>query len=231
MAAMMVRLSYTLSERTPFYEGLAKPSLERLYDLAKGDECNSFYFRSSNHCGTHVDGPWHFNPAGRKISDYDVNELGFTRPAIFDLDVGPGHLIGPGEFGDLRRIPGGCDILLLRTGFGRFRSVSPAYVDNAPGFSRAAAEEIINALPELRALALDFISVASLKHMAEGAEAHRVFLGCAGYSDRSVLLIEDAMLDRSLTTPDRVIVAPWMFEGLDSAPCTVIAEFDSREVA
>jgi arylformamidase len=232
MATMIVSLSYRLSENTPFYDGLAKPSLERLYDLAKGDTCNSFYLRTSNHCGTHVDGPWHFNPAGRKISDYDMNELVFRRPAIVDLPVKPGHLIEPNDLQtSLSRVRKDCDILLLRTGFGAFRSRPTTYVEDAPGFSRLGAQEVIDILPQLRALAVDFISLASLKHEDEGAEAHRVFLGCAGYSDRNVLLVEDARLPDDLQVPDRIILAPWFFEGLDSAPCTVIAEYTDAEVS
>jgi hypothetical protein len=61
--------------------------------------------------------------------------------------------------------------------------------------------------------------------MDEGVEAHRVLLGCEGFSDRTVLLVEDARLPRELKPPSRVIVAPWMIEGLDSAPCTVLAEY------
>jgi kynurenine formamidase len=229
MATMMVSLSYKLSENTPFYEGLAKPSLERLYDLSKGDTCNSFYLRTSNHCGTHVDGPWHFNPAGRKICDYEMNELVFHRPAILDVPVQAGHLIRASDLQGLSEIRGDCDILLLRTGFGAYRGQPKTYVEDAPGFSREAAQAVIDTLGELRALAVDFVSLASLKHEEQGAEAHRVFLGCAGYSDRNVLLIEDTRLPQDLKLPNRIIVAPWFFEGLDSAPCTVIAEYTESE--
>jgi len=51
------------------------------------------------------------------------------------------------------------------------------------------------------------------------------FLGCPGYGDRAVLLVEDAMLPADLTPPSRIIIVPWRIEGLDSAPCTVLAEY------
>ncbi len=222
---MIVSLSHKLSESTPFFEGLEKPALDRLYDLGRGDDCNSFYLRTSNHCGTHVDGPWHFNPSGRKICDYDIAELIFTRPAILDLPVEPAHLIRANDLDGLSRVPKDTNIVLLRTGFGRRRAEERTYVDDGPGFSRDAAERMLDELPQLRALAVDFISLAAFRHQTEGADAHRVFLGCAGYSDRTVLLIEDAKLAPDLTTPARVIVVPWYFEGLDSAPCTLLAEF------
>jgi len=36
---------------------LLKPELKQIYNLGKGDICNSFYFTASNHTGTHVDAP------------------------------------------------------------------------------------------------------------------------------------------------------------------------------
>lgn len=222
---MLVALSYPLSERTPFYKGLDKPSLERLYDLSVGDTCNSFYLRTSNHAGTHVDGPLHFNALGRSIGDYDVNELVFTRPAIVDVPLAKSELIVPDRLVAVNSVRRDCDILLLRSGFGMYREQEHTYVEDAPGFSAAAARYMLDSLPELKALAMDFVSAAAMKHMQEGCDAHRVFLGCRGYSDRTVLLVEDVLLPSDLTAPSRVIVVPWRFEGLDSAPCTVLAEY------
>ena len=221
----MINLSYKLSTNTPFYEGLAKPSIEQIYDLGKGHDCNSFYFTSSNHAGTHVDGPFHFNPSGRKIADYEPDELVFTRPAILDVPLAPSQLIEPEALAGLEAVRPDCDILLLRSGFGARRRDAKMYVEQGPGFSAAAARHILSRLPSLRALAMDFVSAAAMAHMEEGCEAHRVFLGCAGYSDRPVLLIEDARLPADLAVPSRIILAPWLFEGLDSAPCSLLAEF------
>jgi kynurenine formamidase len=222
---MMLNLSYTLSSTTPFYSGLEKPSIERLYDLSRGDACNSFYFRASNHCGTHVDAPWHFNPHGRKIAEYDANELVFEHPAILDAPTDSGSLIGPAELKWASSLRPDADIVLVRTGFSRHRSDERTYIEQAPGFSRAGAECLLRAFPGLRAVAMDIPSLSAWNHMEEGAEAHRVLLGCDGYSDRAVLLIEDARLPADLKTPSRVILAPWMIEGLDSAPCTLLAEY------
>jgi len=222
----MLNLSYKLSENTPFYEGLAKPRIEQIYDLREGHACNSFYFTTSNHAGTHVDGPYHFNPTGRKIADYEPCELVFIRAAILDAPLAPSQLIRPEDLSGLDAIRPDCDILLLRSGFGSRRGDAKTYVEQGPGFSAAAARTILERLPSLRAIAMDFVSAASMAHMDEGCEAHRVFLGCAGYSDRAVLLIEDARLPADLRVPSRIIVAPWLFEGLDSAPCSLLAEFE-----
>jgi arylformamidase len=222
---MLVRLSYTLSGNTPFYEGLRPPSLEQLYSLDEGQVCNSFYLTTSNHAGTHVDAPNHFNPSGRRITQYSADELTFHKPAIVPMGVPDDRLILPEHLRAIESARADCDILLLRSGFSQFRERDPKmYVQRSPGFSRAAAEYIMKSMAKLQAIAMDFISVSSLLHDEEGAEAHRVFLGCEGYSRRSVLLIEDAYLPAELETPQRILVAPWLMEGLDSAPCTVLAE-------
>src|SRR6476661_5920330 len=79
---MLIQLSHHLSEDTPFYASLAKPELKQLYDLRKGHVCNSFYFSTSNHAGTHVDAPRHFCPGGRPVTDYDLAEMVYARPAV-----------------------------------------------------------------------------------------------------------------------------------------------------
>lgn len=222
---MLVSLSYPLSERTPFYSGLPAPSLEQIFDLAKGHDCNSFYFKTSNHAGTHVDAPRHFNASGRTICDYEPNELVFHRCVIADLPLRDGELITASHIEGLALHDTACDLLLLRTGSSEKRVDPRRYVDHGPGFSGAGAAALMARLPQLRALAVDFVSIASMHHMEEGCEAHRVFLGCRPDQSRSVLLIEDVRLPADLQAPDRVILAPWLFEGLDSAPCNVLAEY------
>ncbi|HWA93853.1 MAG TPA: cyclase family protein [Terracidiphilus sp.] len=227
---MFIKLSHNLSESTPFYSAMPGPSLDQIYDICKGDPCNSFYFTSSNHAGTHVDGPRHFNPEGRRIAEYDLSELVFQHVAVIDIDVREKHLIVPEDLTGCAALPDNCELLLLRTGFSRFRMNATKYVEESPGFSKAAALYLMERFKNLKALAVDFVSIAAMAHMDEGCEAHRVFLGCKGYSERSILLVEDALLPRQLPFLERAFLIPWFFDGLDSAPCTLFAEtaFNSK---
>jgi kynurenine formamidase len=222
---MFIKLSHHLSENTPFYKGLQGPKLEKLYDLAKGDTCNSFYLTTSNHAGTHVDGPHHFNPNGRAITDYELDDLVFTRPALLDIQVGRNELIIPEHLAAYVQCRSDCDFLFVRSGFGKYRGDAVEYVEHSPGFSAAAADFLMQQFPALRALAVDFVSIAAMHHMEEGCEAHRIFLGCDSYSDRPVLLVEDICLPDILPTLDKVYLIPWLFDGLDSAPCTLFGEY------
>lgn len=224
---MLISFSYHLSESTPFYKTLRAPRLERLYDLSKGDTCNSFYLTTNNHAGTHVDGPNHFNVNGRKITDYQLSELVFTRPAVVDIQVEPDTLIQPDHLANCDGSRKDCDFLFVRSGFGKFRSDAEAYIEHNPGFSAAAAEYLMDRFTTLKALAIDFASVAAMAHMEEGCEAHRVFLGCGKYSGRPVLLVEDIRLPDPLPHFKKIYLIPWMFDGLDSAPCTLFAETEA----
>lgn len=221
---MLLNLSYHLSESTPFYKKLPGPRLERLYDLAKGDACNSFYLTTSNHAGTHVDGPYHFNPNGRKIAEYELSELVFTRPAVLDIEVSADELIVPEHLTGCDKCRSDCDFLFVRSGFGNHRSDAETYIEHNPGFSAAAADFLMHRFTGLKALAVDFASIAAMAHMQEGCEAHRVFLGCGRYSDRPVLLVEDVRIPESMPYLEKLYLIPWLFDGLDSAPCVLFAE-------
>jgi kynurenine formamidase len=222
---MLIKLSYNLSEHTPFYSTLPKPKLDQIYNLSRGHACNSFYFTTSNHAGTHVDAPRHFNPAGRAITDYALDEFFFQTPAIVDIPLLDEELIQPAHLEPaLIHVPAETDVFLMRTGWGRYRDNERRYVDHAPGFGPAAANLLMERFPALRAIAMDIPSVSALSHDAEGAEAHRVFLGCTVYAHRPILLIEDAHLPADLPAVHRVTLMPWLFDGLDSAPCTLFAE-------
>lgn len=222
---MLIKLSHNLSEHTPFYSSLPKPQLTQIYDLAKGDTCNSFYLSTSNHAGTHVDAPRHFHPEGRAITDYQLSELVFLHAVVVDLAVQDEELILPRHLRTpLADVPSYVDMLLLRSGFAQHRHDERRYIDRGPGFGQDAADLLMSRFEGLRAIAMDFPSVSALTHERDGAEAHRVFLGCTKYSDRPVLLVEDALLPAELPALQRVFVIPWLFDGLDSAPCTMFAE-------
>ena len=68
------------------------------------------------------------------------------------------------------------DILLIITHFDKYKFKDPErYVNRGPGFSEEAASYIIEKFPNLKALGLDTISLASIQHINEGMEAHKIF--------------------------------------------------------
>ena len=70
----------------------------------------------TTHIGTHLDGPLHFDPAGRDLASLPMSKL-FGEGVVVDIsDVGPYGIYRPSDFIDKVEIREG-DILLINTGF------------------------------------------------------------------------------------------------------------------
>lgn len=218
-------LSYPISENIPTYGTTPKPVVKKINDMETGAHCNTGELTMSNHAGTHIDAPKHFNNGGRAISEYSADELVFVRPFVIDVSVDAGGLIPPA---DIEKIfcheISRCDILIIRTGFSLKRN-EPVYYELNPGISPEAADYLRNNFPALKAIGIDFMSVASFAHREKGRVTHQIFFDTEKYSSKPLLLIEDMDLSGDFCGLKKIIVAPIMVQGLDSAPCTVIAEF------
>lgn len=217
-------LSYPVSEKIPTYGTTPKPVAKKINDMETGAHCNTGEFTMSNHAGTHVDGPRHFNASGRAITEYSADELVFVRPYVLDVSMEPGGLIPSTDFENSRDEILGCDILIIRTGFSLKRD-EPVYYEMNPGISPEAATYLRNNFPELKGIGIDSISVSSFAHREEGRVTHQIFFDTEKYSSKPLLLIEDMDLSGDFSGLKKIIVAPIMLQGLDSAPCIVIAEF------
>lgn len=213
-------LSHALDERTPAYGGGVGLSIGVEKSLAEGGSCNMIRVTLSNHLGSHVDVPRHFLHDGRTIDAYDPSDWVFNVPRLIDLSpVEPGCIIYPSTI-DL--VGSGCDartdLLLIRTGFEKWRG-EDVYWRDGPGFSPDLAEYLVSALPRVRAIGFDSISLSSYQHRELGREAHRRFLGA------NVRIFEDLALSQvnrcdSLAS---VMALPLRIAGADGAPCTVLA--------
>jgi arylformamidase len=172
------------------------------------------------HLGTHVDAPRHFSDSGRPISSYRPDDFVFERPRLIDIPLRSGELLARDQLVESERIIVQADILFIRTGFQRYRDADPIkYSSENPGVSADAAKYLVG-FRGLRALGLDFISLSSAPHREEGRAAHRELL-----TSRDFFIVEDMDLKQYPDAVSRVIVVPLFVEGVDSAPCTVLAEY------
>jgi len=211
-------LSYPLSNDTPVYAGDPPLSIEPAKSMPKGNSCNTFKITFCNHSGTHVDAPAHFDMKGRPISDYGMEELIFNRSCIVDCLKGPDEFITPE---DLKNTGTKCDLLLVRTGFDRYRS-KEEYVMRNPGVSTEAAEWIRRERPNIRAVGIDTISVSPHADREGGRKTHRIFLQKGIFKSDPVILIEGLRLGGAAKLKT-VYVVPLFIDGADSSPCTVLA--------
>ena len=220
----MVLLSYPLGPNSPVYPGIRPVAVEPQRSMERGDVCNTYEVRFNNHSGTHLDAPNHFNPDGPKVSDLSLEDFVFERPLLLDVPKGERELI---TADDLRPHLGAmkeADALLLRTGFFKVRAERPrVYCARNPALSPKAAEIILVETP-IRAVFIDSISIGPAWDAHASVETHRILCGFGMGDGRFVLAVEDVNLGALNFEPKRVLALPLLLEGIDSAPCVVIAE-------
>lgn len=224
MPSRFIRLSHNISAGAPGWPGHPRYTFEQFLAIRSGDVVNVGVLHLCNHFGTHVDGPRHFNPGGTEFTDLDIGEFIFERPLVIDVDLDPEELVTPRHLTAPSPDQNDPDIILLRSGWSTVRLSDPKrYELRGPAVSAQTCEFLISEYPGLRALGLDWMSLATPTKIEEGIAAHRALCGRLP-RDRYVLILED--LDLSRLPPDtvRLYAFPLYAEGADSSPCTVVAE-------
>ena len=219
---MIKFLSHRILSLMPAY-GLTgeKIVIKQVRSIKKNGSCQIFRFAMNNHCGTHVDCPAHFFVDGKKVADYPAEFWLFRKPQVCRLKVSPGQIISKKDL--TIKINPKTDLLLLRSGWGRFRG-KMAYSLRNPGIDPALGIWLRKKYPLLRAVGIDWISISSYKHRDLGRQAHRKFLDPRG-TGHPILIIEDMDLSLKLNGLKNVWLAPLRLEKVDSAPCTVLGIF------
>jgi arylformamidase len=222
---MYIRISYTIRTDAPTSSDDVKPMvIHPLQRIAAGDLSNLSRIEITNHSGTHIDAPNHFNATGRRLVNFPIEDFIFTRPVVIDVPKTDNELITPSDLSRYEERLAACDLLLIRTGFSQYRSTDPErYRWNTPGVSPEAAQYLMDRLQNLRALGLDFISLEWTKDLPHNYRAHQILLGD---NEHPMMIIEDMNLDFGDLIPRRVYAFPLFFDELDSSPCTVVGEFD-----
>lgn len=208
----VVFLSHAINTRTPLYGGEKSILIKEVKSLKRGDSCNKMYFSFPSHTGTHVDTFLHFINGGLSITDFTAAEWLFRRVSLVEIkNTRPGYIISKEDFLSLVD----CDLLLIRTGFERYRN-KQIYWKNSPGLDSDLAGYLKAKCPALRAIGTDFISISNLQKPVLGQEAHQSFF------NKGILLIEDMKLSGLKKKPNLVIVAPLLVRGAEASPCTVM---------
>jgi arylformamidase len=215
-------LSHRLTEVFPVYGGTGTLALRREKSIEKGDRANTSRFSMETHWGTHVDVPHHFFEKGAEVTDYQAGAWVFEHPRVVALSLDPSQVLRLGPWVDA--VGKASDILLFRSGWGRFREQSIYSMEN-PGIHPEVGDYLRKYLPSLRAIGLDWISLSPYADRELGREAHRAFLDPDG-EKAPILIVEDMNLTGDLTGIRTVIILPLRIEKGDAAPCTVLGMFD-----
>lgn len=221
---MYKRISYTLTTRDRAFPGAPTMHIQPFESMEKGDLLNTYQVTLFNHFGTHMDGPNHFNGNGRQLYEMELSRFIFERPLLIDIPKGEGEKVLAEDLLPYGEKIKEADLLLIRSGFGGMRQTdSKVYSERGPAVSSQAARYLVDYFPALKAIGMDWISLATPLDMEDGIRAHQILLGAEG--DGPILIIEDLDL-RGLEDErlERVYALPLFVEGIDSAPVTVVAK-------
>lgn len=222
---MRKMISYPIDSASPGWPDNPTFSAEPFSSMENGDEANTYLLHLFNHFGTHMDAPNHYNAVGAKMCEFPIDTFLFEKPLLLDIPKNRGEKILPEDFQPYACELAACDLLLIRTGFESRRESDPEeYVWHGPAVGKDACKYLIeNFGKNIKALAVDFLSLASPSDTVDGNEAHRYL--CANYYEDNIFIIEDTRL--SCINKEKLVRAaavPLYMKGVDSSPVTAWVE-------
>lgn len=227
-----IYLSHPYTRTTPTFSNKGRVELNKVKQISKGNTTNETELIISNHSGTHIDSPYHFDEAGKTILDFPASFWNFKSIALLELNGVPENtLINMETIQHCRSyITDATDMILFKTNYEKFRedlSENSPYIFQGPGIHPELCD-FIRQKTNVKIIGFDFISLTSLAHREAGRLAHRILLSQntpegVAYSREPVLVIEDMKLSDLTFQPKNVLVAPLLFEASDGGPVTVFA--------
>lgn len=223
---MFIEISYPISPDIPVFPGSPDEEFIPYMRIRKGEICNSTMVHHFLHSGTHVDVPFHFDNQGRTVDQIPVEDFCYTKPIIVQKMVPKGGFV---QLEDLKAYGPSlyqADILLICTGYYSLRHDRNVYMDDFPSLSVEATRLIRTELLNVKAIAIDSLSVESCTlGPQQDYIIHKTLLASNIYTTRPVLIFEDvnigAILERKII---RILAFPVRLVGLEAAPVSIVAE-------
>ena len=178
------------------------------------------------HNGTHVDAPYHFYDAGATIDTVPLADFVYTKPLIIQKRLAKGELLQAEDLAAAGPMLRSADILLLSTGYYALRTATSTYVDDFPALSAEAARMIRTELLNVRAVAIDTLSIESCTQGPRtGFLVHKTLLDGRAYSMRPLLIFEDVNIGAIIgKAVSRIYAFPLRFARLEASPVSMVAE-------
>jgi Predicted metal-dependent hydrolase len=224
-----VELGYPIYEGMPVYPGLPEVKLTPREQLAKGDYWNGTVLTIYLHAGTHVDAPWHYCPAGVGIDQVPIENFVYKKPLVINSQWEPNHLVSMDELKAAGPALYEADILFFNTGHARYReSDFDTYKDNFPSVSPEVAEFIRQELPNIKAVAIDTLSIENIQNgIKDGFRTHNAFLNPVKFPQRTILIYEDynpaPIVGKKIIS---AFSAPLRIKDKDASVVNIIAEIE-----
>ncbi|MEG1012419.1 MAG: cyclase family protein [Ruthenibacterium sp.] len=222
-------LSYPICIDSPGWPGNPTFCYEPFTSIKKGDACNTYTLQLFNHFGSHIDAPRHFVENRLAIDELPFDTFLYESPLLLDVPKSFDEKIQPEDLRPYAQQLARCDLLMIRTGMDKARRNDPEnYCNHNPSMSAACARYLQdNFGGTLKAVALDFLSLASPQDPEDGNLSHQYLLGM--YHTSAICVIEDINLDALPTHLDKVYAIPLLLHGVDSAPVTMWVEYDLQK--
>ncbi|ORX83721.1 cyclase [Anaeromyces robustus] len=223
-----VYLSYLINPDTPAFPGEPTLHVKQTTEINDTSVYNSFVCSVPNHCGTHYDGPWHFNPNGAKITDLPIEYFWFDKVVVIDAPKKDGDCgVFPKDLEPYKDKIADAELLIIKTGYTKVRAEdTKKYQYNGPYLTPEVAQYLIDNFPKLRTVGGDFISIGTPANDL-AAKTHQILHGC--HSKKFITDIEDmdlSVLYEKDVKVNKVVTAPLRIEGLDSSQVTIMAEIE-----
>lgn len=223
---MLVEMSYPLSPEIPVFPGSPLDEFIPNTRMSNGGESNTTIIKHYLHNGTHVDAPFHFYNRGLTIDLVSIENFIYKKPLIIEKKLAKGGLVQPEDLFAYGPAIGEADILIFSTGYYSVRGDASVYADDFPSISVETAKLIRTELLNVKAVAIDTLSIESCKLGPQlNFPVHKSLLDSDLYSTRSILIFEDVDLKPVIGKKIHQIYAfPLRLVGLDGSPVTIVAE-------
>jgi len=185
---------------------------------------NTSFVDAFVHTGTHVDTAFHVSKAGPRLGDFALADFIFGHPVLIELTKRDEEEILVEDLKPYESRLKQADLLLVHTGFSRFRRSDPErYMTKQPGFSVDAAQYLAS-FPNLRCAGADTMGIENIpcgRAASPPFPVHAAFL----LSGKRFLVLEDPNLAPLLGKElKRAFVIPLLFPEAEAMMVTAFAE-------
>lgn len=231
MTSRLLVLSHTLRAGAPVWPGNPPAATIELFEaIERGNVANTTVLHLFSHSGTHVDTPWHFDPAGPAAWQLPISAFTFGSPQLIEVPAGERAVIETTDLEPHAASIGAADLLMIRTGWSDRRAADPLrFAQDGPILDAEAGRWLLDGFPGLRAIATDAISIAAPWDLSRAVATHHALMGVGRTDGRFLLIYEDVRLVPEAGRAVRVHAWPLFVEGADGSPCTIVAELPDNE--
>jgi len=167
--------------------------------IARGDMCNVSRIAMSSHTATHVDAPWHFEDAGKRLDEVDTGiYMGQARV----IDASGKARIEADDLGSASLPPR----VLLKTDNSK-RPFDQPFQQDYVALTPDAAQRLVD--EEVGLIGIDYLSIAPFD---DPETVHHILLG------NEIMIVEGLRLEAIPPGTHEFIVLPLALKGADGAP-------------